>query len=347
MKIPRYDFHDELMPMDVDDAAWRAHNLLAATTADPNAVNYSREQLEELIARMEAFQGRREPAPNERMARMLKRPADVLSDRAQWPRTDDLGSVAAQTTGMYRAWILGRAMRAGGGWEAAARWSPIHGAPLKDDRHTIALQWLLKHASMPYPVGKACPEFADGFPSAAARELMPFDDDVHAALVLPLPAGERTVMLFFMAVRGHQEVLLEGEWGPLPVPDEDEDEKPGFPVWIIDGKDVRSIPPRPRKCGNVMQRARSWWKSMAGLPIRSGRPPGSRTRIPRQLIDALIAYKAEHGPFPPSCENFLEYVGIERTQWQRLIDDWDITWVVLRKAIYGNAKRKRNYNNHG
>lgn len=345
MKIQRYDLHDELAPMDVDDAAWRAHNLLAAKSADRNAVSYSREQCEELIARMEAFQERREPAPNERMALMLKRPADVLYDRAQWPRADDLGSLAAQTTGIYRAWIHGRAMRAGGVWEAAARWSPIHGAPLKDDRHTIALQWLLKHASMPYLVGKACPEFADGFPAAAARELMPFEDDVHAALVLPLPADARTVMLFFIAVRGHQEVLLEGEWFPPPDPDEDGD--PSLPVWIIDGRDVRSIPSHLRKCGDVKQRARSWWKSMAGLPIRSGRPPGSRTRTPRQLIDALIAYKAEHGPLPPSCEEFLVSVGIKRTQWQRLTDDWDITWVVLRKAVYGNAKRKRNYIDHG
>jgi hypothetical protein len=86
---------------------------------------------------------------------------------------------------------------------------------------------------------------------------------------------------------------------------------------------------------------------MAGLRIVPGERNRERKRSPRQMIDALIAYKSENRDGPPSRDEFLEDVGIEPTQWQRLKDDWGIDWKELRQSVYGTARRERRYIDRG
>ncbi len=346
MKIHRYHPRDELVPMDVDAALARARDHLASTRSNPDALPLTRNQCTAHVAHMEALKAQQERGPNERIFRLLETPGDVLSDSEQWPSADDLGDAGVQATDAYRTWLLERTTLAGGQWEDAARWLRVRDTSRQDDPHTRALQWLLRHATMPFPVGTSCPELRDGYPATTARELMPFDDDGYAALVVPLLASDRRSTLFFMARQVRYEVLLEGEWLPQPGPGDVAE--PGLPVWVIDGHEVRVIPPIPRVHLEMIRNARTWWKTLAGLRIEPGRPKGSRERTARDVIDKLRAYKALHGPIPPSRDEFLaDCVGIEPTQWQRLKDDWAIDWRDLREAVYGSTTRKRAYTDHG
>lgn len=352
MKIPRYHPRDELVPMDVDGALARARDLLASTRANPDAVPLTLDQCKAHVAHMEAMKARQDRGPNERIFRLLETPGDVLSDPAQWPNADDLGEAGIRATDAYRTWLLERARLAGGQWEDAARWVRVRGTSRQDDPHTRALQWLLRHATtMPFPVGTSCPELRDGYPATAARELMPFHDDGYAALVVPLTAGDSRVTLFFMARRVRYEVLLEGEW--LPKPEPGDDAELGLPVWVIDGNEVRVIRPIPRVHLEMIRNARTWWKTLAGLPIGRGRPKGNRDRSPRQMFDALIEYKQTHGVIPPTLEQFLDYAladllpNARRTIWRRLSRDWEMSWPGLRHGIYGNVRPKRRYIDRG
>jgi hypothetical protein len=335
MPIHRYDPRDDLMPVDMDAALARARDLLANTRANPDAERFTLEQCEAHLTRLEALHTAQERGPNAAITGLLASPAAVLADRDRWPRADDLADGADLLADAYRAWIVGRAMEAGEPWREAAHWVRVHGAARQNDPYTRALAWLLRRPTLPFPVGKACPEVRDGFPAAAARDLLPFDDDVHAALLLPILVGDLGVTVFFPAHREPYEVLIDGEW--LPGPDR----------CVIDGTDPRTHPVRPRGFSDTRRHATIWWKSMAGLRIVPGERNRERKRSPRQMIDALIAYKSENRDGPPSRDEFLENVGIEPTQWQRLKDDWGIDWKELRQSVYGTARRERRYIDRG
>jgi len=351
MTILRRDPRDELVPIDVDAALASAHDRLALKRANPDAVKHTLKQCEAVVVRLEAMRARQERGPNERIVRLLETPVVVLSDRVHWPNADDLSEAGVQATAAYGAWLVERARQVGGPWEAAARWSPENGPPGENDRHARALLWLLRHATVSFPVGASCLELADGYPAAAARELMPFDDDAHAAIVLAVPSDDRDVTFFFMARQERYELLFEGEW--LPGPDPDGDAEPGLPVWVIDGTDVRTTPPRPRGFRDTRRDARRWWKSMAGLRIEPGHPKGRRDRTSRQMIDALIAYKAQHGPTPPPLKQFLDHAladreeSSRRTTWRRLSRDCKLSWQVMRREVYGTARRQRRHIDRG
>lgn len=357
MKLHRYDQRNDLVPMDVDGAIARGRAWLASKHADPAAVAYTVEQCEDLLAHLETLKEQQQRGPNERITRLLESPTDVLSNREQWPDIADLSGGADLLIDAYRRWLLAHAKEYGEPWEEAARWVMVHGTSRENDPHARALAWLLRHASIPFPVGASCPELKDGYPAAAARELMPFVDDAQAALVVPLLAADRNVTLFLMARRVQYEVLLDGEW------------RPASPVPIIDGKDVRTNPPRPRNFSNTRRHARTWWKSMAGLRIDPGERNRDRDRSPRQMIDALIAYKTDNGPEPPSQEAFMEWwlrdrknpgsipdedragAGPNPETWKRVlrdeVSDPPITWSDIVSNIYGDSRRTRRRVNRG
>ena len=341
MKLHRYDPRDDLVPIDVDAAHARARDLLASKRANPDAVPFTLEQCEDHVDRLEALQARQERGLNAAVARLLASPVDVLADREQWPSAADLADGTDQLAAAYRRWILAGAEDAGGSWAAAVRALSVQGAADQDDHHARALHWLLRHAKVPFPVGKACLAVRDGFPAAAARALMPFDDDAHAALVLTVPVADRRVTVFSLARRKPYEVLLNGEW------------LPDSPHWVIDGTDVRTDPPRPRGFSDTRGAAKRWWKSLAGLRIEPGHPKGQRDRAPRAVIDALVAYKTEHGSIPPTLEQFLDHAltdregSARRTTWRRLSRDWGLSWPELCHAVYGDRRRTRHYVNRG
>lgn len=340
MTIRRYDPRDDLIPADVDGELGRVRDLLARKRANPEEVRQTLERCEAHLARLEALKARQDIGPNAALAAFLADPAGVLADPDRWPTSADLADGADLLVDVYRQWLLARAHAAGDPWREASAWVDRYGTARAGDTHSRAFAWLSRHARMPFPVGKSCVEFRDGFPAAAARDMMPFADDAYA-LVLPVPAGDRDVTAFFLMHRVRSEVLVDDAWSR------------DLDRWMIDGTDVRTDPPRPRGFSDTRTAARTWWKSLAGFRIEPGQRNRPRDRTARDLVDALIDFKARNGPEPPTLAMFLAHAlplqeeASHPTTWKRLSRDWELSWPELRQAIYGAARRKRDYIDRG
>jgi hypothetical protein len=174
-----------------------------------------------------------------------------------------------------------------------------------------------------------------------ARDLMPFEDDGYAALVVTVDTERQPVTLFFMAGKVWGQVLYEGEY--LPRLDPAEGAGGAIFQWGLNGSSVRITPPRPRQCGDLTKNARRWWKSVAGGRLTPGRPAGTRKRAPRDLFNELMDFKVVQGPIPPSEEEFFEAIGLSSTQLHRLTGDWEISWPEIVRAVYGDARHRRRH----
>ena len=338
--VRRNGLEQEFEPISVDVALARAKQRLERKISQPQAVEHTLEECQEIVNRLTAIRDRRILPPSVRMADFFANPKEVLLDASRWPNADDLMLSRDQVVAAYRSWLLRRARESSPDWHPAMDHRNEHGGTDAHDRYGRAVGWLENYWSLALPVGGSCPEFAEGLPGSPFREVLPFEDAVYAGLVLDVRHQDRWITIFFLVAPDQYQVLDKGEWVPTG------QEGEGIPVWRINGRGVLFDPQRPRKFSEIRSCARIFWKSIGGYALVPGRPKGSRDRSVREIIDALIAYKAEHGPNPPSRQSFLDYFLWDRqpsyrlTVWRRLTRDWGITWSELRRAVYGDIPVK-------
>ena len=380
-KVPRYQAR--LEPIDPAGALDRLREELERARQCPDDAKYSEAQLLAVIERLEAQQ--RESVPvSKAVTALLADPAGVLADRERWPSLDDLATATDLLTTNYLEWLRERAIAVGGAWEQVFHRSHGWGAPMNPEacewigepEHTAdgieklllrrnpgyddaplnpeaqALEWMARHVRRPYAVGKGCPELADGFPAAALRDLLPFDGNVHAALILPVTVGSTRMDLFFVVERQERQTMLAGEWMPLP---------DGWGTagvvrpWMVAGE------PYAPGVEAVWNAACGWWGELSGNPVKRGRgrPAGSGGyRAFGDFLAALREYRDTISSERPSSINALYKVakGAEGAEAKErfinetwvispdtlerfLYDEWKVGWPEMVDMVYGPTNR--------
>lgn len=267
-----------------------------------------------------------EPAPlsselphDHPVSRLLASPSAVLADRDQWPTAGDLAEGVDLLADVRTSWLEGRARRSGGPW---------------CDPHSRKAD--LVHAAcdrpMPFPVGQECPEWAiDAF--STLRVLMPFAGNVHAVTILPETMGGHEVITFVLAERIQTCTMEHGKWRRMP------------DAWCFTGEVRRTVDGDPE----VEVPRCSWARSLAGLPVGRGRPPGSRyeSRSFPAMLDALKRYRWERDATTPPrfidllmfAEGYAASVESAKSLRDDLTNEWDMDWDEFVRLVYGDARR--------
>lgn len=327
-----------IAPLDPNGPLRRAQDLLARKRRDPDSVRFSLPQCEALLARAEEIADEFPSSPVSpalAVLQLLHSPTTILADRSLWPNADDIARSAMRVTASYRHWITERARDAGGVWEDALRQQRVLGASAT--REAKAMQWLLTHAAMPFPVGRDCGELGARLPANAVRGLMPFPGDVRAALIVTERVGDTDLTLFFLADFMPFEIGMAGE------------RIEGGTTLVITGEVRRIVrgDPDAKDVQALTTSAREWWAELGGKPLSRGRgrPKGDVIWTPGDVWDRLVEYKSlpyesrRRSNEVPLLREFLGYIGMHRNTWNDLKNEWGWTWKGLLESVYGEKNK--------
>lgn len=204
-------------------------------------------------------------------------------------------------------------------------------------REAQALAWLTRHEPWPFPVGERCAVFGTedqpNLPASPARDLMPFEDDAHAALIVPTTVGETAITLYFLVEPMPAKTMIAADWIDLP---------DGWGSRGEVGRTVNGDPDAP-DVRALTEAANDWWGALAGNPVKRGRGRlrGDHTTWTPELVWSQLAeYKATHGPRPPKLADFLFEIGMHRTTWGTLHGEWGWSWAQFKEPVYGRLPDK-------
>ena len=259
----------------------------------------------------------------------------VGKDRTQWPTADDLEAGADLLRRVWAAWLAERARQVGGDWT---------------DPHSRQSSYLkaVQEWPAPFPIGRDCLEWDCG-PFGALRELVPFDGDLHAAVILPETINGRPNVWF---------LLVE----PVPVYTIAVN-RPVSPGIEARGERMEDLPDQWAYCGKLARtvdgkararcRATPWVRWLAGKTVREGQARmerwdmDGRVWTPGRMGEALLQFRMEHGPQAPKLHQFLSFLAERsdfphhesgKNKWDRLSDEWRISWADLSGWVYPDSK---------
>jgi len=196
-------------------------------------------------------------------------------------------------------------------------------------REAQALAWLTRHTPWPFPVGKRCAVFGTegqpNLPATPARDLMPFEDDAHAALIVPATVGETAITLYFLVEPMPARTMIAADWIDLP------------DGWGSRGEVHRTVngDPDDPEVVALTEAANAWWGHVAGIPQGPGRPKGTTYRSFEDVLDLLAQRRLERGKTPPTLAHFCEEHGLSQDTFERNLRVWGVRWSQARAMIYG------------
>lgn len=297
-----------LMPINPDAARDRALALLARKRSDPESVPYTLAQCEALY---QAHKERAERQAEE--ARMLgeertlwagarEDPLAFFADRKRWPAHISTEEAQAQTFfWASRLSLKGTSERAGvvGALHYPNEWPlPVGRRALQQHADDIRRRGMEGYYGQPM----------------ALYDAMPFDGDERAGWILETRIGQALVECFGLIAI--DEASAAGDEGYAI-------ERMAFRIL------ANGVPPSGvhELCANV----HGWWSSLAGMPFRPGRPPGTTYHNLADYEQRFRDATSTLGRPPRSVKEFGDVTGLSPDTVKRNLKRWGTSWGTFRK----------------
>jgi hypothetical protein len=154
---------------------------------------------------------------------------------------------------------------------------------------------------------------------------MPFEDDAHAALIVPATVGETAITLYFLVEPMPAKTMIAADWIDLP------------DGWGSRGEVRRTVngDPDAPDVRALTEAAKAWWGHVAGIPQGPGRPRGTTYRSFEDVLDLLAQRRLERGKTPPTLGHFCEEHSLAQDTFERNLRDWGVRWSQARAMVYG------------